>query len=245
MGRGSEEQVRKTIESYKAVAAEIAAIRPETVIVTSPHAVMYADWFHISPGDHASGDFGSFRAPGVKFRKEYDTELVRRICAIAERKDFPAGTAGERDRHLDHGTMVPLYFIDRQYKDYKLVRIGLSGLPLPDHYVFGQIVIDRFAVYAGKKFTFIEEGNDLIKKHSERDEGFVMLSSHVGNYELTGCTFDASKKRVNALVYAGESEAIMESRKKILAKHNIGLILVGNDMSHIFQMNTAIDNGIL
>ena len=111
VGRGSEEQVRKTIESYKAVADEIAAIRPETIIVTSPHAVLYADYFHISPGFHATGDFGSFRAPGVKFRKEYDTELVKALCAIADGKGFPAGTLGERDRHLDHGTMVPLFFV--------------------------------------------------------------------------------------------------------------------------------------
>ena len=90
VGRGSEKQVQKTIESYEAVAAEIAALRPETVIVTSPHAVMYADWFHISPGDHASGDFGNFRASGVKFRKEYDTELVRRICAIAKEREAVA-----------------------------------------------------------------------------------------------------------------------------------------------------------
>ena len=102
VGRGSEKQIEKTIAAYRVVAAEIAAIRPETIIVTSPHTVLYADYFHISPGEHASGDFGSFRAPGVKFRKEYDTELVSAVCALAKEKDFPAGTLGERDRHLDH-----------------------------------------------------------------------------------------------------------------------------------------------
>ena len=165
VGRGSEKQVQKTIESYEAVAGEIAALRPETIVVTSPHAVMYADWFHISPGDHASGDFGSFRAPGVKFRKEYDTELVRRICAIAKERDFPAGTDGERDRHLDHGTMVPLYFIDRQYTDYRLVRIGLSGLPLPDHYALGQMI--RQAVEeTGRRVVLVASG-DLSHKLQE------------------------------------------------------------------------------
>ena len=148
--------------------------------------------------------------------------------------------------------VVPFYMLFnrngyRAMRDYFKHR-GDSGLRLVwhiyrNHYVFGQIVIDRFAVYAGMKFTFVEEGNELIDRHSERDEGFMMLGSHVGNYELTSCTFDARKKRVNALVYAGESEAIMENRRQILAKHNIGLILVGNDMSHLFQMNTAIDNG--
>ena len=165
VGRGSEEQVRKTIESYKAVADEIAAIRPETIIVTSPHAVLYADYFHISPGFHATGDFGSFRAPGVKFRKEYDTELVKALCAIADGKGFPAGTLGERDRHLDHGTMVPLFFVDQKYTDYRLVRIGLSGLSLADHYAFGQMI--RQAVEeTGRKVVLIASG-DLSHKLQE------------------------------------------------------------------------------
>ena len=167
VGRGSEKQIEKTIAAYRAVAAEIAEIRPETIIVTRPHAVLYADYFHISPGEHASGDFGSFRAPGVKFRKEYDTELVSAVCALAKGKDFPAGTLGERDRHLDHGTMVPLYFVDQVYTDYRLVRIGLSGLPLPDHYALGQMI--RQAVeQTGRKTVLIASG-DL--SHKLQDYG--------------------------------------------------------------------------
>ena len=117
VGRGSEKQVQKTIRSYEAVAEEIAALRPETVIVTSPHAVLYADYFHISPGKETSGDFGRFGAPEVSFRESYDTELVKRLCALAKEADFPAGTLGEKDRKLDHGTMVPLYFIEQKYKE--------------------------------------------------------------------------------------------------------------------------------
>ena len=119
VGRGSEKQVQKTIRSYEAVAEEIAALRPETVIVTSPHAVLYADYFHISPGKEASGNFGRFGAPEVSFRESYDTELVKRLCALAKEADFPAGTLGEKDRKLDHGTMVPLYFIRQKYRDFK------------------------------------------------------------------------------------------------------------------------------
>ena len=167
VGHGSEKQIEKTIAAYRAVAAEIAEIRPETIIVTSPHAVLYADYFHISPGDHATGDFGSFRAPGVKFRKEYDTELVSAVCALAKGKDFPAGTLGERDKHLDHGTMVPLYFVDQVYTDYRLVRTGLSGLPLPDHYALGQMI--REAVeQTGRKAVLIASG-DL--SHKLQDYG--------------------------------------------------------------------------
>lgn len=165
VGRGSEKQITKTIRAYEAVAAGIAGIRPETIIVTSPHAVLYADYFHISPGEDATGDFGSFRAPEVRFAEKYDIELVKAICALAKEKDFPAGTLGERDRRLDHGTMVPLYFIEQQYTGFRLVRVGLSGLSHAEHYEFGQII--RQAVeQTGRKAVLIASG-DLSHKLQE------------------------------------------------------------------------------
>ena len=165
VGRGSEKQITKTIRAYEAVAAGIAGIRPETIIVTSPHAVLYADYFHISPGEEATGDFGSFRAPEVRFAEKYDTELVKAICALAKEKDFPAGTLGERDRRLDHGPMVPLYFIEQQYTGFRLVRVGLSGLSHAEHYEFGQII--RQAVeQTGRKAVLIASG-DLSHKLQE------------------------------------------------------------------------------
>ena len=172
VGRGSEKQVLKTIQSYEAVASEIALLRPETIIVTSPHSVLYADYFHISPGNHASGDFGSFRAPEISFRKQYDTELVRALCAITTAEDFPAGTLGERDKHLDHGTMVPLYFVDRQYTDYRLVRIGLSGLSIADHYTFGML-LRRAVENTGRKAVLIASGDLSHKLQTYGPYGFA------------------------------------------------------------------------
>ena len=110
VGRGSEKQIMKTIRAYEQVADEIAALQPETIIITSPHSVMYSDYFHISPGRSAKGNFGSFRAPQVSFEETYDAELVLAISALAKESGFPAGPMGERDKRLDHGTMVPLYF---------------------------------------------------------------------------------------------------------------------------------------
>ena len=140
VGRGSEAQIMKTTGAYEQVAEEIAALSPDTIIITSPHSVMYADYFHISPGKSARGDFGQFRASQVSFEEEYDTELVAAIDRLAREAGFPAGVMGERERRLDHGTMVPLYFIRRVYAGGKIVRIGLSGLPLTEHYRLGQMI---------------------------------------------------------------------------------------------------------
>ena len=167
VGRGSEKQIQKTIDAYEQVADEIAALAPETIIITSPHTVMYADYFHISPGKGAKGDFGRFRAAQVCFDEEYDRELVNELAGIARGQGFPAGVMGERDKRLDHGTMVPLYFIRRKYTGAKIVRIGLSGLPLSEHYRFGQMIreaVDKL----GRKAVFVASG-DL--SHKLQDYG--------------------------------------------------------------------------
>lgn len=172
IGKGSEKQVAETIRSYEAVAAEIAALRPETIIISSPHSVLYADYFHVSPGKAATGDFGRFGASRVRFEETYDTELVSTICALADSKGFPAGTLGERDKHLDHGTMVPLFFVEQKYRDFQLMRIGLSGLSLADHYAFGQII--REAVeQTGRRAVYIASGDLSHKLQTYGPYGFA------------------------------------------------------------------------
>lgn len=119
IGRGSEKQIEATTRAYKQTADEIAQLRPETIIITSPHSIMYSDYFHISPGKKAGGSFVRFGVPEVRFDEQYDTELRERICGIADAQGFPAGTLGEQDPQLDHGCMVPLYFIRKAYREYR------------------------------------------------------------------------------------------------------------------------------
>ena len=158
VGRGQEQQIAATIRGYQKVAEDIALLSPDTIIVSSPHSVMYADYFHISPGKEATGSFVQFRAPQVKFREQYDTELVNTICALADERHFPAGTMGERDRYLDHGTMVPLYFIRQKYDGFKLVRIGLSGLALSKHYELG-LIIKEAVERTGRRVVYVASGD--------------------------------------------------------------------------------------
>ena len=165
IGRGSEKRVQKTIDSYEKVAKEIAALEPDTIVISSPHSVMYYDYFHISPGEGAHGDFARFGAPHVSFTEEYDSELVKEIEKICESEDFPAGTKAERDPELDHGTMVPLYFIRKAYKGGKIVRIGLSALPYEKHYRLGEIV-KTAADNLNRRIVFVASG-DLSHKLQE------------------------------------------------------------------------------
>ncbi|SFI39814.1 uncharacterized protein, PH0010 family/AmmeMemoRadiSam system protein A/AmmeMemoRadiSam system protein B [Treponema bryantii] len=167
VGRGSENQVEKTIKAYEKVADEIAALKPETIIISSPHSVMYSDYFHISPGAGATGSFADFGAPQVRFDVDYDEELVKKICTLAETSHFPAGTLGEKRPELDHGTMVPLWFITKKYKDFKLVRMGLSGYDLLKHYEYG-MMIKNAVESLGRRIVYVASG-DL--SHKLQDYG--------------------------------------------------------------------------
>ena len=110
VGKGEEKMIAATIESYREVAKRIADLNPDTIIITSPHTIMYSDYFHISPGRSAKGDFGRFGAKKVAIHVNYDEEFVEALEACAEREGIEAGTLGEKDPSLDHGTMVPPLF---------------------------------------------------------------------------------------------------------------------------------------
>ena len=77
VGRGDEKVIQATLDAYDEVARDIAKKHPDTVILSSPHSVMYADYFHISPGSGAEGSFSRFGAPEVEMSVEYDREICR------------------------------------------------------------------------------------------------------------------------------------------------------------------------
>ncbi len=170
IGGGAEGALQSTVSAYKKAAEDMAALGPDTIVIISPHQVMYADYFHISPGAGAQGDLGQFRAEPVKFHVSYDEEFVCELCRQTQAQGLFAGTMGVRgdqDRRLDHGTMVPLYFVNQRLRAYKLVRIGLSGLPLRMHYELGQC-IQETAKILGRRTVVIASG-DL--SHRLREDG--------------------------------------------------------------------------
>ena len=165
VGRGEEKKIQKTIDAYQKAAETIGRLQPETIVLLSPHQTLYADYFHISPGPGTRGDFGQFHAGQISMEVSYDTEFVRVLCETAEAAGLQAGTLGERERRLDHGTMVPLYFVNQYWTGYRLVRIGLSGLSLAAHYRLGQCI--RAAAQTLGRNTVLIASGDLSHKLKE------------------------------------------------------------------------------
>ena len=170
VGRGSEAQITKTTQAYRALARRLAAFEPETVVITTPHSVMYQDYIHISPGEGARGDFGRFGAPGEKYQVAYDQELVTELAALAQAEGLPAGTQGERSPALDHGFLVPLHFLAEAMGSpwpCRFARIGLSGLAFESHYRLGMLIKEA-AKGLNRRVCLVASG-DL--SHYGRDDG--------------------------------------------------------------------------
>ena len=209
VGRGEEAAIRKTTNSYKAAARLVKELAPDTIVLSSPHQIMFNDYFNIASGNGAKGSMSRFRAGSVKFQADYDQAFIRELCTLAEDGGLPAGTLGQRDPDLDHGAMVPLYFIRKAFPEFRLVRIGLSGLSYEDHYRLGRMVqetaekLDRRVVFVGSgdlshklkedgPYGFVEEG-------PEYDERIMDVMGRAAFDEL----FDFSESFCNKAAECG------------------------------------------
>lgn len=169
IGKGGENQIKKTTESYETVAKEISEIKPDTIIISSPHTIMYGDYFHITNANKVSGDFSNFNASNISFEEEQDIELIEEIENVSKKYNFPAGRT--KDTELDHGTMIPLYFIRKYYKEGKIIVLGPSGLPLIDNYMMG-IIIKEAVNNLNKKVVYIASGDLSHKLQPHGPYGF-------------------------------------------------------------------------
>jgi len=147
VGRGEERKIKKTSDACYKIAEDIANLRPETIIVITSHGPLFRDAISLSCDPGINGDLGRFAAPRVKFSLNVDTALTKKIIEYAEKENIPTvkitkGTAHRYglDYELDHGTMVPLYFVNKKFSGYKIVHITYGILPKIQLYKFGMCI---------------------------------------------------------------------------------------------------------
>lgn len=172
IGKGQQIKIQATIDAYKQVSKEIKELKPDTIIIVTPHSVVYADYLHISPGKRGVGDFRAFGKADIKFAADYDRQFITTLSKVAQQEGITAGTLGEKDKALDHGTMIPMYFINQHYQDYKLVRISISGVSFIAHYQFGKCIA-QVAAQQDKNIVVVASGDLSHKLIQEGPYGFA------------------------------------------------------------------------
>lgn len=114
-----------------------------------------------------------------------------------------------------------------------------------NHYIFGQTLLDKFAVFAGKSafFELEIEGEELLSDIVSQPKGILFAGAHVGNFEIVGYLLKTDRKPVNAIVYGGETAVVQINRSKIFNENRLKLIPISDDMSHIFMLSSAAEKG--
>jgi AmmeMemoRadiSam system protein A/AmmeMemoRadiSam system protein B len=174
IGKGEEKKIEETSLACNEIGREIADIKPDTIIIITPHATMFSDAIAISDEERISGDLSQFRCANIKMDIPIDKEFNIKLGTACHLEGIPSVLVNSEllDRYnvsyeLDHGTIVPLYFINKYYKDYKLVHITYSMIGDINLYKFG-MEIKKVAEELNRKAVVIASG-DL--SHKLKEEG--------------------------------------------------------------------------
>ncbi|ABR48332.1 Extradiol ring-cleavage dioxygenase, class III protein, subunit B [Alkaliphilus metalliredigens QYMF] len=174
VGKGEEERIRDTGNSLHTVGKEIAEKSPNVIILVTPHGTMFQDAIALADADEIYGDLKSFGVPNVSMRSPIHKGLTSRIFELAYHKGISVvmATNSLLDQYhtslfLDHGALVPLYFINQYYNKYQLVHITYAALSDIELYKLG-IEINN-AVQELKEDAILIASGDL--SHKLKEEG--------------------------------------------------------------------------
>ncbi len=169
-------EIEETEQSFIKVGQDIKEYDPETIIIISPHNVMYRDAFFITKGEGGDGNLAAFGAPNPNIHFRYDTELCEEIVRLCNESDIPVVYSEEDSKTLDHGTFVPLYFINREYDmplpPYRIVRMSPS-LMSDDELADMGYIIERAIAHTGRRAVIIASGDLSHKLAEDGPYGFI------------------------------------------------------------------------
>jgi predicted LPLAT superfamily acyltransferase len=153
---------------------------------------------------------------------------------------------------------VSLYYFFFSYKSSSPVfhffhkRLGYNiivslGKLYRNYYLFGQSLIDRVVIMSGipNKFTFNFDGEENLHKIVALQRGGLLLSAHIGNWEIAGHLLKRLGTRINIVMFDGEHRQIKKYLDSVTGEKNVHIIVIRNDLSHIYEINDAFKNNEL
>jgi predicted LPLAT superfamily acyltransferase len=131
-------------------------------------------------------------------------------------------------------------------------RIGYSILKsirylYKNYFQLGQGIIDKVVVMSGIKnnFTFNFDGEDNLRQIAGLQRGGILLSAHIGNWDIAGHLLKRLETRINIVIFDGEYQKIKEYLDSVTGKRSVNVIVIKNDLSHIYAINDAFKNNEL
>ncbi len=182
VGREHLAQVSATVEGLERLARWAGELRPELIVLISPHGQMRRDAMGASRAPRSAGDFSAFGAPEVRLELPGDLEFTRLLWQAAPDRNVPLEDIadGLELYPLDWGVSVPLYYLLREVQAPPVVPLTFSLLDRDAHRSFGQAIATAAARYPGR-VLFVASG----------DLSHRLKPGAPAGYEPRGSEFDA------------------------------------------------------
>ncbi|MES1218443.1 MAG: lipid A biosynthesis acyltransferase [Bacteroidota bacterium] len=126
-------------------------------------------------------------------------------------------------------------------------RAATLGKLYRNYYLFGQTIIDRIVLMSGipNRFTFNFDGEENLHAMAATKRGGLLLSAHVGNWEIAGHLLKRLNTKINIVMFDGEHQQLKEYLTGVTGERNANIIVIKNDLSHIYQIKEAFDKNEL
>ena len=170
------EKVKNTIEALKKTSQIYTETQPETVILVSPHAPFSPETFVFNSAKTFFGHFTQFGDFSTELSFKNDKELLREILEELKKIQIPFQLIESKE--LDHGTLVPLYYLNLGL-NFKLISFSYSLLPRETHFNLGQALL-KVIQKSNKKIAFVASG----------DLSHCLTSDAPGGFSPRGKEFD-------------------------------------------------------
>lgn len=111
-----------------------------------------------------------------------------------------------------------------------------------NYYAFGQVLLDKTAFLAGfeNKFTFTFDGENHLRSMVESGSGGLLVSAHIGNFEMAGHMLERLDTRVSIIMVDAEHEKIRNYLSAFTRK-SFNVIVIREDNSHIREISRAFE----
>ena len=150
---------------------------------------------------------------------------------------------------------VTVYYFLFSYKSSKIIfnyfhrRIGFGRLKsifkiYSNYYLLGQTIIDKIVIMAGmaNRFSFDFDGEEHLRDIVSQQKGGLLLSAHIGNWEIAGHLLQRLDTPVNIVMFDGEHQQIKDYLDSVAGKKKAKIIVIKNDLSHIYEISDAFKN---
>ncbi|HMU10416.1 MAG TPA: lipid A biosynthesis acyltransferase [Ferruginibacter sp.] len=120
-------------------------------------------------------------------------------------------------------------------------RFASAGKIYRNYFLLGQGLIDKVVMMGGikNKFSFEFDGEANLQKIATLKKGGILLSAHIGNWDIAGHLFSRLETPINIVLYDGEHEKIKQYLESVTGKRKVNIIVIKEDLSHIYAISDA------